>query len=344
MDKIRVLEMTPQQLTAALAERGQPAYRAAQLSDWVFKKGVVDPQQMTNLPPALREAVEVLSSTVANRFESDDGTTKLLLQLADGEHVECVLIPTTDRATACVSTQVGCGMGCKFCASGLLGMKRNLTSGEILQQILHLQQATGRKVTNVVFMGIGEPLANYERTVTAIRGIVDPQRLGISARSVIVSTVGLPNAIRRLAKEDLPITLAISLHAPNDILRRQLMPAAERFTIEEILDAARTFYEARHREVTLEYILIGGVNDTPVCAEALAQLAHQLRCNVNLIRYNPVESLPYQKPNHLAVQNFAHRLKKKGVNANIRRSRGLDAAAACGQLRHEREEEDDGDV
>jgi len=333
-EKIPVLELTVDQLQAALAERGQAGYRAGQVADWVFKKSQTDPARMTNLPPALREMLDVTGCTVARRVDSEDGVTKLLLALSDGNHVECVLIPTPDRATACLSTQVGCGMRCAFCASGLGGLTRNLTGGEILAQILLLQQACERRVTNVVFMGIGEPLANYDATLAAVRGIIDPERLGVSARNVTLSTVGIPRAIRRLAGEDLPVTLAISLHAPNDVLRRQLMPAAERSTIAEILDAARTFYDARHREITLEYLLIGGVNDTPVCADGLAGLAHQLRCNVNLIRYNPVEGLSYTKPNQLAVQHFAQRLKKRGVNATIRRSRGLDAAAACGQLRH----------
>ncbi|MCL2701418.1 MAG: 23S rRNA (adenine(2503)-C(2))-methyltransferase RlmN [Phycisphaerae bacterium] len=337
-EKIPVLELTVAELQAALAEREQAGYRAAQVADWVFKKSQTDPAKMTNLPPALRDMLTVTACTVERRIDSEDGVTKLLLSLGDGQHVECVLIPTADRATACLSTQVGCGMRCVFCASGLGGLKRNLTGGEILAQILLLQQACERRVTNVVFMGIGEPLANYDATLAAVRAIIDPERLGISARNVTISTVGIPRAIRRLANEDLPVTLAISLHAPNDVLRRQLMPAAERFTIAEILDAARTFYEARHREITLEYLLIGGVNDTPVCADALVGLAHQLRCNVNLIRYNPVEGLPYTKPNQLAVQNFAQRLKKRGVNATIRRSRGADAAAACGQLRHTAEE------
>jgi len=336
-EKIPVLELTVESLQAALAERGQAGFRTAQVADWVFKKSQTDPARMTNLPPALREMLSVTDVTVARRIDSEDGVTKLLLSLGDDQHIECVLIPTSDRATACLSTQVGCGMGCVFCASGLGGLKRNLTSGEILAQILLLQQACERRVTNVVFMGIGEPLANYDATLAAVRAIIDPERLGVSARNVTISTVGIPRAIRRLANEDLPITLAISLHAPNDTLRRQLMPAAERFTIAELLDAARAFYDARHREITLEYLLIGGINDTPVCADALAGLAHQLRCNVNLIRYNPVEGLPYTKPNQLAVQNFAQRLKKRGVNATTRRSRGLDAAAACGQLRHTEE-------
>jgi 23S rRNA (adenine2503-C2)-methyltransferase len=188
-------------------------------------------------------------------------------------------------------------------------------------------------VTNVVFMGMGEPLANYKATVSAVRALIDPERFGISARRVTVSTVGLPGAIRRLARTDIPVTLAVSLHAPNDVLRRELIPAAGAASIEEIIEAAGAFYQHRRREVTLEYVLLAGVNDTPVCADALARIAGRLRCNVNLIRYNPIESLPFERPGRRAVQAFARRLRRRGVNVHVRRPRGLDAAAACGQLR-----------
>jgi 23S rRNA (adenine2503-C2)-methyltransferase len=349
---ISVLDKTIEEIKAAITALGQPAYRADQLADWVFKKGVGDPAAMTNLPPAMRGQVAVLTSKVAARTDSEDGTIKLLLEYADGQRIECVLIPTETRATACLSTQVGCNMGCSFCASGADGMARNLTAGEILQQILHLQQAMNeharadlsmapRKVTHVVFMGMGEPLANYENTLAAVRAIVDPLRLGVSARHVTISTVGIPRAIRRLAGEDLPVTLAISLHAPNDILRRQLIPLAERFTIEEILSAAQYLFEARGREVTLEYVLLGGVNDTPVCAEALGKIAHRVRCNVNLIRYNPVPDLPYERPTQAAVHAFVLRLERAGVNVHVRKSRGIDASAACGQLRRATGQDDE---
>jgi 23S rRNA (adenine2503-C2)-methyltransferase len=332
--KRALLDMTLDELRSAVAEIGQPAYRAEQLADWVYGRGAIDPAAMTNVPKALREAFDVLTSRVAVRTESEDGTIKLLLEMHDGEHVETVLIPSGKRATACVSTQAGCAMGCSFCASGLDGLKRNLRSGEILEQLLHLQQASQQRVTNVVFMGMGEPLANYNATVTAVRALTDPGRFGISARRITVSTIGIPKAIRRLAQEDLAITLAISLHAPNDALRRQLMPSVPS-QIDEIIEAAKEFFEARKREITLEYVLLGGVNDTNVCAEALADLAHTLRCNVNVIRYNPVASLPYERPTQVATKAFVARLQKRGVNVQLRHSRGLDAGAACGQLRAE---------
>ena len=337
--KLALLDMTLDELRKAVAAIGQPAYRAEQLADWVYGRGATDPEAMTNVPKPLREAFDVLTSRVAVRTESEDGTIKLLLEMHDGEHVETVLIPSGKRVTACVSTQAGCAMGCSFCASGIGGWKRNLTGGEILEQLLHLQQAGERRVTNVVFMGMGEPLANYNATVAAVRALTDPGRFGISARRITVSTIGIPKAIRRLAQEDLPITLAISLHAPNDALRRQLMPSAHS-QIDEIIAAAKDFFEARKREITLEYVLLGGVNDTNVCAEALADLAHSLRCNVNLICYNPVESLPYERPTQVATQAFVARLRKRGVNVHLRHSRGLDAAAACGQLRADHAEPD----
>ena len=332
-DMIPVLELTPAELAAAVERLGEPAYRAGQVADWVYAKGCLDPADMSNLPKGLCEGLRIVTSRLLRRSDSRDGTVKLLLEFPDRQQIETVLIPSPRFATACLSTQAGCPMGCVFCASGLGGLGRNLSSGEILEQMLHLHRSTGRRPTHVVFMGMGEPLANYDATVRAARALVDPGRFGLSARRVTVSTVGLPEAISRLAEEDLPITLAISLHAPTDALRRQLMPAAGKAPIEKVLEAARLFQRRRNREVTLEYVLLAGVNDTNVCAEGLARLAGGLRCNVNLIRYNPVEGLPYRGPTPAAVQAFAARLRRRGVNVQIRASRGQDAHAACGQLR-----------
>jgi len=332
-----LLAMTADELARAVAELDRPAYRAEQLADWVYRKGVVDPAKMTNLPAAFVDAFEILTSRTCDRADSRDGTVKLLIELADAEHVECVVIPTAKRMTACLSTQVGCSMGCAFCASAIGGFRRNLSSAEILEQVLHLQLAAGGRVTNVVFMGMGEPLANYDATVTAVRALIDPARFGLSARHITVSTIGLPRQIRRLAREDLPVTLAISLHAPNDALRQQLIPAAETTSIRDILDAAVEFFDARKREITLEYVLIADVNDTTVCADALARLAQPIRCNVNLIALNAVEGSPFQPSGSATVKAFADRLTKRGINVHVRRSRGADAQAACGQLRQRHE-------
>ncbi|MFB3893999.1 MAG: 23S rRNA (adenine(2503)-C(2))-methyltransferase RlmN [Phycisphaerae bacterium] len=363
-----LLDLTIDDLAAELAKLGQPAFRAKQVAAWVYAKGATNFATMTDLPAALRPELAarmaILTGKVAARKDSADGVIKLLIEWHDGERIETVLIPSgtaredtgetpatragilparltgrmpvpraAGRATACVSTQAGCALGCTFCASGEGGLKRNLTAGEIVEQIFHLQQAAGRKVTHVVFMGTGEPLANYEATVGAVRAIIDPPRLGISARRVTISTVGLPKAIRRLAAEDMPITLAISLHAPNDALRRQIMPAAAAVPIADIVAAAQEFFQSRSRELTLEYVLLAGVNDTNVCADGLARIAGRLRCNVNLIRYNPVPEAPYKRPSQTAVREFADRLARLGVNVQVRRSRGADADAACGQLR-----------
>ena len=328
-----LLEQTVDELVSAVEAIGQKRYRAKQLADWVYQKGVSDPAEMTNLPASFVDRFKILTSKVVARADSTDGTVKLLIQLSDGQRTECVLIPESNRATACVSTQVGCGMGCVFCASGLKGLGRNLSGGEILEQVLHLRRAGSGRITNVVFMGMGEPLVNYDATVWAVRALVDPDRFGLSARHITVSTIGLPKQIRQLAAEDLPITLAISLHAPNDALRQQLVPSSSMTSIPDILDAAMDFYRARKREVTLEYVLLAGINDSSVFAEALAKLARPLRCNVNLIAYNPVEGLSYQPSGKATIKAFAKRLCDRGISVNIRTSRGADVLAACGQLR-----------
>jgi len=335
----RFLELDPQQLREIIEQVGQPSYRAAQLADWVYRKGIIDPKQMTNVPASLSASFTYLTSSTAVQLQSADGTMKLLLRLSDKQHVEAVAIPSAGRLTACVSTQVGCSTGCRFCASGIKGLRRNLSTGEILEQLIHLRNATGRAATNVVFMGIGEPLANYAATVKAVRAIIDPQRFGISARNVTVSTVGLARQIRRLAAEKLPITLAISLHAPNDELRRSLIPAARRTSVRQIISAAQEFFRSRGREVTIEYVLLRDVNDSTQCAAQLADICKQLRCNVNLIRYNPIAALPYEPPSRRAVQQFADVLRSRSINVHVRTPRGLDINAACGQLRLQSESE-----
>ena len=316
-----------------MVDAGHKAFRAKQLGDWVYGKGVTDPATMSNLPDAVTDEFTFLTSSIAARAESRDGTTKLLLDLCDGCQVETVLIPSDKRTTACVSTQAGCAVGCTFCASGMDGLQRNISAGEILEQLIHLRQATGTVPTNVVFMGMGEPLANYEATIAAVRAIIDPDRFGISARRVTVSTIGIPAAIRRLAGEDLAITLAISLHAPTDELRREIIPTAAKYTIDEILSAASEFYDARKREVTLEYVLLEGVNDADYHARNLSRLARRLRSNVNIIRYNPVPSLSFAPSSRAATDAFIAELRANGTNATLRTARGTDIAAACGQLK-----------
>ena len=257
---------------------------------------------------------------------------------------ECVLIPVDDvddtgkreRRTACISSQVGCPVGCKFCASGLGGLDGDLSAGRIVEQVWLLGTLEGvGRVSNVVFMGMGEPLANFSNVVKAIRTLNAEWGMGISARRITVSTVGLPAQMRRLADLEIPVTLAISLHAPNDTLRRQLIPWAEYVTIDQLLDAGDYFFEKTGREITLEYILLGGVNDQVEHARELARIAVRLRANVNLIRYNEVKGLPFNRPHTEDVRQFQEILREATINAHIRASRGRDIAAACGQLRHE---------
>lgn len=245
------------------------------------------------------------------------------------------MIPEADRRTACLSTQAGCPVGCVFCASGLHGLQRNLTSGEIVEQLLRLQAALGpeHRMTHVVIMGMGEPLANFDATIEAVYTINEKWGFGLGARHITVSTVGLPDRIRELADHNLQINLAISLHAPTDALRRQLVPWAEHFSIKQIFEAARYYFEITGREITLEYVLLAGVNDHMTQAHQLAKLARTLRCSVNLIPFNPVEGLEYKRPSGEQVYAFQEVLRKAGVRCKVRKSRGAEADAACGQLR-----------
>lgn len=368
-----IFEHTPETLGAWCDERRLPAFRAKQILDWVYAKGVVDPEAMSNLSKReremLRDEMVFLSGDVLAHQRASDGTQKLLVQWTDGDakpvsgapeagtlalpvlgsHVEpdmkrqteCVMIPADDRRTACISSQVGCPVGCRFCASGLSGLDGNLSAGRIVEQVWRLSRIlrgtdeVGR-VTNVVFMGMGEPLSNLGAVVPAVRTLAAPWGMGISARRITISTVGLPKAIEKLAEQlDLPVTLALSLHAPDDTIRRQLIPWAEYTTIEELLGACKKWFQKTGREITLEYTLLRGVNDRPQHAKQLAELAKTLRANVNLIRYNEVEGLEFKRPRTDDVLAFQQILVQGRVNAHIRASRGRDIAAACGQLRHQ---------
>ncbi len=335
-----LLGLTRDRLAAWLAERGHPRYRADQVLEWVYGHGVESFDDMTSLPKQLRAdlagSMTLYASKVVKRSDSADGTVKLLLRWPDGCTSECVLIPDEPRRTACISTQVGCPVGCVFCASGLDGLARNLTAAEIVEQALRVRRLCApERLTNVVFMGLGEPLANYAATLAAVRTINAPWGLGIAARKITVSTVGLPSQMKRLAEENLQITLALSLHAPNDDLRRRLIPWAESVTIAALVEACRAYFDRTGREVTLEYVLLAGMNDQPGHAVELADLCRQMRSNVNLIPYNGVPGLPYEAPSEPDRHRFLRLLRERGVNAHLRRSRGPDIAAACGQLRRE---------
>ncbi len=334
-----LFDFTPDSLRELLATWNEPSFRASQILRWAYQDGAFSYEGMSNLPKPLRARLEAelpfYESTAAAQQESQDGTTKRLLRWPDGATSECVLIPDDDRRTACISTQVGCPVGCVFCASGLNGLQRQLSAGQIVEQAMRIRDLCepSARLSNVVFMGLGEPLANYAATVHAIRTINAEWGMGIGARKITVSTVGLPTPMRRLADEKMQITLALSLHAPTDDLRKRLIPWAERVTIDSLIEAANYYFDQTGREITLEYILLAGINDSTEHAVALAAVAKRMRSNVNLIAYNPVAGLPYARPAEDAVVSFLDTLRARGVNAHIRKSRGLDIDGACGQLR-----------
>lgn len=335
-----------QEFDSRATDWGWPRFRGKQVREWVYGKLVSDPLRMTNLSAADRAmlAARVTFDTgfVSSHQSSSDGTQKLLLNWPNGANAETVMIPDDARRTACVSSQVGCPVGCRFCASGMNGVKGNLSAAQIVEQIFRLNQIlqpAGERISNIVFMGMGEPLANYANVMAAVRTLHDPECFNIGARRITISTVGVPPKMRDLANEQLPINLAISLHAPNETLRKQLIPWAEHFALEDILSAARFYFEKTGREVTLEYILLAGVNDQPEHAKQLVKVCRTLRANVNLIRYNQVAGLPYGRPRSQDVVRFQEILREGSVNAHVRKSRGRDISAACGQLRRERIEE-----
>jgi 23S rRNA (adenine2503-C2)-methyltransferase len=346
--RLDFFSLLPGELDDVLASWGWPAFRAQQVRDWVYVKGVADPGKMSNLSKAdrewLAERVSFVTSDVTRRQDSTDGTQKLLLTWPNGSNAETVMIPDGDRRTACVSSQVGCPVGCKFCASGLEGVKGNLTAGQIVEQVFRLNESLfpkGERISNVVFMGMGEPLSNYANVMKAIRILHDPKCFNIGGRRITVSTVGVPAKMRDLAAEDLPLNLAISLHAPTETLRKTLIPWAEHFAMPEILSAAKFYFDQTGREVTLEYILLSGVNDRPEHARELAKVCKKIRANVNLIRYNEVQTLPYKRPLAEDVVRFQEILRDAGVNAHVRKSRGRDIDAACGQLRRKEQQQRD---
>lgn len=340
LERPHFFSLSPDDLDLKLSEWGWERYRGRQLRQWVYGKLSADPDAITNLSKThkqtLREGIDFGLGAVTHRQESADGTWKILVNWEPEAMAEAVVIPDGIRRTACISSQIGCPVGCRFCASGLNGVKQSLSAERIVEQIFLLNQLlakTKERVGNVVFMGMGEPLANYANVMRAVRILNHPECFNIGARKITISTVGVPSKMRELARENLQLNLAISLHAPNEALRKQLIPWAEHFALADILDAARDYFEQTGREVTLEYILLHGVNDKPEQARQLAAICKTLRCNVNLIRYNEVEGLPFQRPTNEDVVRFQSILRDNGVNAHVRRSRGRDIDAACGQLR-----------
>lgn len=334
--------MTIDEMADLMVDLGEPRFRARQLFQWVYQKGVKDFDAMTNLPARLRQhlAETTLLRLLEKETEQHDrrtGTTKYLFRLADGSQVESVLMRQSWGNSVCITTQVGCRMGCTFCASTVGGLVRNLTAGEIVDQIVTMQRELpgGGRVSSVVLMGSGEPLENYEHVVKAIRLMHEPEGLNIGYRHITVSTSGIVPGMRRLAEEGLPITLALSLHAPTDELRRQLMPVARIWPLDEVLEAARAYAQKTGRRVTYEYILIDGVNDGPEEARQLARLLKGTLAHVNLIPLNPVAERPqYRRPGPERINRFKQILESSGIATTVRREMGGDIDAACGQLRN----------
>jgi 23S rRNA (adenine2503-C2)-methyltransferase len=331
-----IRDLTLAALRSELTAMGEKPYRAAQIFDWLYKRRAASFDEMSSLPKPLREKLAVrftlAALTLADERSSPDGTTRFLFRLGDGEHVESVLIPAGTRLTVCLSTQVGCKFACAFCASGRHGFKRNLPPSEILGQVLFLERALDRSLTNYVFMGMGEPLDNWANVETAIRIMNAPEGLGIAARRITVSTAGYVDAFARLEALDLQINVSISLHAATDRLRDRLMPINRRFPLERLVAAAEHYVRSGGRMLTLEYILIRGLNDSLDAADGLAAVARRLRAKVNLIAYSPVGGPDFETPSEAEIARFRRRLEERKVGATVRLSKGADIAAACGQL------------
>ncbi|HOP76195.1 MAG TPA: 23S rRNA (adenine(2503)-C(2))-methyltransferase RlmN [Thermogutta sp.] len=335
-----LLDYSWKQFRDWFVSKGQPGYRVAQVLHWVYESPKISFDEMSDVPKVVRrelkKSFKIFSMQVASHRKGSDGTEKLLLRTQDGEFVECVLLrDDKGNRTVCISTQIGCGVGCAFCASGLDGVVRNLTSGEILEQILQLKclLQPEERLSHIVVMGMGEPLANLGRLLGALHRATHKDGLGISARHVTISTVGLPNGIRRLAELNPQYHLAVSLHAPNDELRNRLVPANRRIGIQAILQAADDYFAKTGRRVTYEYVLLRNVNDRPEHAQELAELLRGRNALVNLIPYNPVQGLPYEVPDRRDVGRFADILSRMGIQVTIRYRKGSEIEAACGQLR-----------
>ncbi|MBF6614484.1 MAG: 23S rRNA (adenine(2503)-C(2))-methyltransferase RlmN [Chloroflexi bacterium] len=393
-----IFDLSPEQLAALLAEWGEPSYRAKQVLHWLYKELAADFSEMSNLPLELRRKLDATlrigsGEIVAQKISADGWTRKLLMKLRDGSTVEAVLMLYYDRATVCISSQVGCAMGCSFCATGQMGFTRNLSTGEIVEQVVYFnrwlrdhphrplptalrgaryagkkagvgqmpapqmapqqldesawhvpdyaltsdRRAAVNAVTNVVFMGMGEPLLNYKSLWGAIRTLNSPQALGMGARRITVSTVGVAPQIRRLGHEELAINLAVSLHAPNDELRTSLVPMNNRYPIAEVMAACKGYFEATHRRITFEYVLISGQNDHLEHARQLGVLLKGVLCHVNLIPLNPVAGTGMQATPREQVYAFQRIVEEEGIPTTVRIERGVDIAAACGQLKVEEE-------
>jgi 23S rRNA (adenine2503-C2)-methyltransferase len=346
MSKERLLGLTFDELEAVLVRLGNRAFRAEQIWQCVFRELAVSYRAMTTLPTPLRLQLAAELpwpdvATLTTLKSTDKRTTKLLLALEDGETVEAVAMRYDRRNTACISTQVGCAMGCQFCATGRSGLRRNLTTAEIVAQVLtvaRLLHVEGQSLSNVVFMGMGEPFANYDATLRSIRILNDPRGLSLGARSFTISTVGLVPGIERLARDPLQVNLAVSLHTADNELRDQLVPANRQYPVETLIRACRRYTEKTHRRVTFEIALIAGINDSERHARQVTDALHGLLCHVNLIPFNPVAGSSWSASPRDRVQTYARMIESAGLPVTVRLGRGVDIQAGCGQLRSREED------
>lgn len=338
MEKIDIKSLNFKELQASVLEIGEKSFRAKQIYEWIHIKLADTFEEMSNLSKELRaKLIEKYQLTslhiVEERCSQMDGTRKFLFELSDDRIIESVLMKYQHGNSVCISSQVGCRMGCRFCASTLGGLERDLTAGEMLDQIYKIQKHSGERVSNVVVMGTGEPLDNYDNMLRFINMLTDENGLHISQRNITVSTCGLVEKINELSKEKLQITLAISLHAPNDIVRQELMPIANKYSIYEVISACKNYYNETGRRLTFEYSLVEGVNDSKENAAQLSKLVKGMNCHINLIPVNPIKERDYKQTKAYFVQNFKNLLEKNKINVTIRREMGADIDAACGQLR-----------
>lgn len=339
MMKDLLLDKAMTELQKFVEDTGQPVYRTRQLLDWLYRKQAVSYEELTNLPRAWRD--ELQSSTFLTPFRgfsvqvSHDRTRKYLFELHDGEFIESVCIPMKEHFTLCLSTQVGCALGCAFCLTGKQGFIRNLTAGEILGQILAVQRdhAVGLRISNIVLMGMGEPLLNYDNTIKAIRMMLAEEGLNFSNRKITLSTAGILPGMQRLGQEEFTVNLAVSLNAPTDDLRSQLMPITQTYPLAQLIHACRVYPLPERRRITFEYIMLDQINDTPQQARTLSALLRGIRCKINLIPLNPNVSTPFRPSSEEAMLMFQQILIQQGFSVFIRASKGADISAACGQLR-----------
>lgn len=332
-----IRSMYESELESWVKEQGQPAFRAKQLFGWLHEKYTASADEMTNLPKAFRAQIEketlITIREETHQESKTDGTIKFLYRLFDGQMIETVFMQHDYGNSVCISSQAGCRMGCRFCASTIGGLVRNLTASEMLEQIYATSRITGQRISHVVVMGTGEPLDNYENLIRFLRLITDEKGYNLSARNITVSSCGIVPRIYDLAKENLPVTFALSLHAPSDAERKELMPVAYQYTLDETLQACRAYFDMTGRRVTFEYSLVKGKNDTPAQAVKLAKLLRGMNCHVNLIPVNSVEEREFERSDQDSIAKFKNMLEKNHINATIRKSMGSDIDAACGQLR-----------